>query len=178
MFCWKCGDDNPKHYRFCGCCGAPARKPDQGDPFELPETSGSGPEWFGGAGTAMRTAVEKMLQAGSFTSLMTRTTGESHGFQCIQRGEKTRIVYRDASGNTKTYRSREEMPPELRQRFDAALALGSRPKEAADHPFSTCIDRGVPQSIPIARPVQSHRSLRRSVVMGVIAIAVLYWLLG
>ncbi len=176
MFCWKCGDDNPKHYRYCGFCGAPARKPDQGGSFDSSNPSGGSSEWLDTGGTALRAAVEKLMESTHFTSFTARSSGDSHGFQCTQQGDQTRIVYRDSSGKTTTYRSRKDMPRALRKRFEAALTQSSRLRDIAGHSFGASCDRSVPQAIPIAHPVRRHHSFGRRLMLAVIVFVVLYWL--
>lgn len=175
MFCWKCGDDNPKRYRYCGFCGAPAGKPDRPafDPFT--QTDASFSDLMGAGSSAAQALVENVLQIRPLSGLFRQALRQSHTFEHITENGSTRIVYRDRSGKARTYRSREEMPPRLRRWFDRAtrhLPPEGQPQDESPHREAP----PDPRTVPLARPVSARRPLLRRLAALLSAIVVFYWL--
>lgn len=115
MYCWKCGDQNPDEYRYCGACGAPRDEP--GD-FNSP--GGSVVDSFA---DALASLAQDDAHTGNRATHVA-TTRVSHQFTTTHRNGKREIVYVDSQGRRKTYASVDDLPPHLRRTYEAMMRGG------------------------------------------------------
>lgn len=174
LYCWKCSDPNPDHYRFCGQCGAPAQRPaaapDKVDSASAKEST------FESA----RRVLEKKI-ADSIIEVETSTT-ESKGIRILRTGagEKRRFVVIEGDGEPKEYATLEEIPEDLQKKIGPALAVADDKRwDSArfdvmeslidrfrrPYPFDgfTPFSRKAPEwAVPPAMPIPAHPALAPS----------------
>ncbi|MCB9855166.1 MAG: zinc ribbon domain-containing protein [Phycisphaerales bacterium] len=115
MYCWKCGDENPDEYRFCGACGAPREETSS---FE--SDAGSVVDNFTNALNSLAESDATHASRATFVA----TTRIGRQFTTTDRNGKREIVYVDSQGRRKTYASIDDLPPEMRRTYEAMMRGG------------------------------------------------------
>ncbi len=168
VYCWKCSDPNPDHYRFCGQCGAPAQRP-----AAASDTADSASAKKSALDSA-RKILDKTI-ADSIIEVEASAT-ETKGIRILRTGagEKKRFVVIEGDGEPKEYATLEEIPEDLRKKIGPALTVADDKRwDSArfdvmeslinrfrrPYPFDgfTSFSRKVPDwAIPPATPTPAH----------------------
>lgn len=104
VYCWKCSDPNPDHYRFCGQCGAPAQRP-----AAASDTADSASAKKSALDSA-RKILDKTI-ADSIIEVEASAT-ETKGIRILRTGagEKKRFVVIEGDGEPKATANRRSTP--------------------------------------------------------------------
>jgi hypothetical protein len=115
LYCWKCSDPNPDHYRFCGQCGAPAERSGSSGSSATTETKASVLE-----------SVKALLDSPASSRIIEikSATSDSYGVHLLNgKSDETRRFVIEENGERKEYASLEEMPEDLRKRLESAIVI-------------------------------------------------------
>lgn len=135
VYCWKCSDANPDHYRFCGQCGSPAQRPEgAGDVANASTTTASVLE-----------SVKALLGSPASSRIIEikSASSGSYGVHVLRgKSDETRHFVVEENGERKEYASLEEMPEDLRKRLESAMVLTDEKLwRPGDHPMESLIRR-------------------------------------
>lgn len=162
LYCWKCSDPNPDHYRFCGQCGAPAQRPNDdaapGDAAQSSSTQSPEAATVSAAEAIRRMMDEAMPKPAAFGTGMSSTRTVSF-MRVGGSGTSNQIIFNDSAGNRCEFKSLDEVPPELLKDLRAAMdAVNAAPAAGSAGQLMDALTARFRRPYPFARPTTDTQS--------------------
>lgn len=166
LYCWKCSDPNPDHYRFCGQCGEPSQRPTDDTPpadtaQSAAQTSAAQSPEAATVSTAeaiCRMMDEAMANPTTFGAGTSSTRTVSF-MRVGGNGKSNQIIFNDSAGNRREFKSLDEVPPELLKDLRAAMdAVNAAPAAGSVDQLMDTLTARFRRPYPFARPTSDGQS--------------------